>query len=284
MRVLVNGVHLYFDVDGPRLVPDGSTMRSRPSLLLVHGGPGYDHSGFKPDFSRLADVAQVVYLDLRGNGRSDRASPATWNLSQWAADLHGFCAALEIERPIVLGASFGGEVAMRFAVDYPEQPAGVILISATARLRLDRSLAAFERLGGVAARDAAARYWHAATPETHAEYLRVCVPLYSARAEHAAAVRRRALMYEDVAVHYNSGEARSVNLLPELRHIRCNTLLIAGTDDPITTIEDAEDIAQALPDGRSRLFRLEGCRHLPYRDDPDRVFGAIEAFVREVSV
>ena len=70
MHLDVNGTRLWFDVDGPALVPDGSQMRQRPAVVLVHGGPGfYDHSYFKPDFARLAGHAQVVCLDLRGHGR-----------------------------------------------------------------------------------------------------------------------------------------------------------------------------------------------------------------------
>ncbi len=69
MHIEVNGGRLWFDVDGPALVPDGSEMQLRPTIVLVHGGPGtYDHSYFKP--ARLTGQAQVVYLDLRGHGRS----------------------------------------------------------------------------------------------------------------------------------------------------------------------------------------------------------------------
>ena len=72
MQVQVNGTRLWFDVDGAALVPDGPSMRERPTVVLVHGGPGgYDHSYFKPAFSRLTTVAQVVYLDLRDHGRSE---------------------------------------------------------------------------------------------------------------------------------------------------------------------------------------------------------------------
>ena len=74
MRVLVNGVRLFFDVEGASLVPDGAVMRQKPTLLLLHGGPGFDHSIYKPAYSALSDLAQVVYLDLRGNGRSDAES------------------------------------------------------------------------------------------------------------------------------------------------------------------------------------------------------------------
>ena len=62
MRVEVRGAGLWFDVDGLELVPDGRELRERPTVLLLHGGPGsFDHSYFKPDFSRLSEAAQVVY-------------------------------------------------------------------------------------------------------------------------------------------------------------------------------------------------------------------------------
>ncbi|TMK76532.1 MAG: hypothetical protein E6G45_12990 [Actinobacteria bacterium] len=72
MQIDLNGTRLWFDVDGPALVPDGNEMRQRPTVVLVHGGPGArDHSYFKPDFAPLVEHAQVVYLDLRGHGRSN---------------------------------------------------------------------------------------------------------------------------------------------------------------------------------------------------------------------
>ena len=72
MRVEVEpGVRLFVDIDGAGLVPDGPVMRDKPTLILLHGGPGFDHSSFKPLFGQLTDIAQVVYLDHRGNGRHD---------------------------------------------------------------------------------------------------------------------------------------------------------------------------------------------------------------------
>lgn len=122
MKVLVNNAHLYFDVEGAGLRPQGAAMIQKPTLLLLHGGPGADHSLYKPAFSALADIAQVVYLDHRGNGRSDRTSEESWTLAQWADDVHAFCNSLDIQRPIVYGASFGGMVAMAYATRYPTHP------------------------------------------------------------------------------------------------------------------------------------------------------------------
>ena len=47
MHVLVNGVRLFFDVEGASLVPDGPAMRGKPTIVLLHGGPGFDHSIYK---------------------------------------------------------------------------------------------------------------------------------------------------------------------------------------------------------------------------------------------
>src|SRR5262249_55643932 len=113
MYVDVNGIRLFFDVERASLVPDGPAMREKPTLLLLHGGPGLDHSVYKPVVSALSDVAQVVYLDHRGNGRSDAGSRERWTLSQWADDVQAFCEVLGIVGPIVYGASFGGMVAAR---------------------------------------------------------------------------------------------------------------------------------------------------------------------------
>ena len=61
MRIEIQpGIRLFVDVEGAGFVPEGPILREKPVLVLLHGGPGYDHSGFKPLFSQLADVAQVV--------------------------------------------------------------------------------------------------------------------------------------------------------------------------------------------------------------------------------
>ena len=95
---------IFFDVVGSKLEADGPRMREKPTLIVMHGGPGFDHSGLRGDFDGLADIAQVVYIDHRGNGRSVPSDPATWTLAQWGDDVHAFCDVLGIEKPIVLGS------------------------------------------------------------------------------------------------------------------------------------------------------------------------------------
>jgi proline-specific peptidase len=280
MRVQVGDVRLFFDVEGAKLVPDGATMREKPTLLLLHGGPGFDHSSFKPAFSALADVAQVVYLDHRGNGRSDKGAPESWTLARWGDDVQAFCEALGIERPVVLGQSFGGMVAMSYATRHPDHPAGLVLSSTTARHRLDRVLAAFERVGGTEVREAARRYWEDPGEATLPDYAKLCFPLYSRTRRDPDADARTRWAF-DVMFHYSGGEDRTFDLLPDLARVRCPALVLAGEDDPITPAADAEDIAAALPAGVARLERFTDCGHGTFRDAPERTFRVLREFLAE---
>src|SRR5512138_2679461 len=103
MHILINGVKLFFDVDGAKLVPDGPVMHEKPTLLLLHGGPGFDHASFKPLYAPLAEHFQLIYLEHRGNGRSEGGPTEKWTLAQWGDDIAAFCDALGIVKPIVLG-------------------------------------------------------------------------------------------------------------------------------------------------------------------------------------
>ena len=133
MKIQVNGINLFFDAEGAALRASGQTMRELPTVILLHGGPGADHSIYKPNFTALTDVARVIYLDHRGNGRSDDGPPERWTLAQWADDLVAFCDALGIMKPIVYGASFGGMVAMTYATRHPEHAGKLVLVSTSAQ-------------------------------------------------------------------------------------------------------------------------------------------------------
>jgi pimeloyl-ACP methyl ester carboxylesterase len=151
------------------------------SLLLLHGGPGFDHSLFKPAFAEMADLTQVVYLDLRGHGRSDSGPAEKWTVNQWAQDVRSFCDALSIESPIVLGHSFGGIVAMAYAARYPEHPSKPVLSSTSTQPTGQRSFDVFERLGGPRARDAAIAFWTHPDERSLSAYEKLLRPALYAR-------------------------------------------------------------------------------------------------------
>ena len=120
-----------------------------------------------------------MFLDHRGQGRSDESTPERWNFDTWIEDLRGFCEALEIERPVLFGQSFGGMVALGTAIRHPELPGKLIVSSSAAKIRLDRALPMFERLGGKEARDLAQRLFEDPNQENFDAYVATCLPLYN---------------------------------------------------------------------------------------------------------
>ena len=280
MRVDIGGCRLFFDAEGAKLRPDGPRMREVPTLILLHGGPGFDHSTYKPLFGSLSDIVQVVYLDHRGQGRSDRSTPEFWNLNQWADDVKAFCDTLEIEQPIVLGNSFGGMVAMAYAGRHPNHPAKLILSSTAARNRLDRMLQVFEKLGGAQARAVAEAFWKDPNRENLGEYIRVCMPLYNpsgALADQNA--RSRTVFSMKVMEHFIRGEQRSFDLSGELHRISCPTLVLAGDLDPVCTIEDMLDVARTIPQHLVRFERFPAAGHGVFSDSPERAMNILREFV-----
>ena len=282
MRIAVNGTELFFDVEGAGLVPEGPAMVARPTLLLLHGGPGGDHSLFKPLFGRLTDVAQVVYLDQRGHGRSAVGEPSEWRLDTWADDVSGFCAALGIERPIVLGMSFGGMVAMRYAAKYPGHPGALILASTFARRRVERVVEAFRRRGGPEAALAAANFLRDPS-EGFDDYRRICMPLYYTGGGHSGADERQIVRLQ-IALHYIGGENMTMDLLSELHRVTCPVQLIGGEEDPIVPVDQILDIEHALSSAEVRLDIVPGAGHGVYVDAPDIFITLVRSFIAETRI
>jgi proline iminopeptidase len=279
MRIEIEpGVRLFVDIEGPQLVPDGPTLREKPTVILLHGGPGYDHSGFKPRFSGLADVAQLVYYDHRGHGRSDRRPAAEWTLDTFADDIVRLCDELGIDKPIVLGQSFGGFVAQRYIARHPAHPAKVILSSTSPHMKLERKLAMFARLGGAEARESAESFWSRPGPDTWSDYLLKCRQHYNTTPQDEIA-GQRTLYNLDILFASAGGEQQTMDLLPGLARAQCPVLVIAGEQDPVCTLEDAKDIAAALPPQWMQFRSFAGAGHGAYRDDPAAVFDVLRRFI-----
>ena len=283
MKIAIEpGLRLFVDVEGPAFVPDGPALREKPTMLLLHGGPGYDHSGFKPAFSRLADLAQIVYVDHRGHGRSDRRPAEEWTLDQFADDIVRLCDALGIARPIVLGQSFGGFVAQRYIERHPEHPAAVILSSTSPHLGLERKLAMFERLGGSEARAVAERFWTAPNALTWAEYNRVCKRHYNTRPAQGDEAQQRIVFNEAILFASAGGEQQTMNLLPGLANARCPVLVMAGEQDPVCPMADAQDIFAALPARWRQFAGFAHSGHGAWRDEPDAAFAVLREFIASI--
>lgn len=285
MHLRVNDIRLYFDVEGSALIPKGRQMHQRSTLILLHGGPGADHSGYKPLFSSFADYAQIIYLDHRGNGRSEHGPAERWNLNQWADDLHAFCQALSIERPIVYGASFGGFVAMTYATRYPTHPGRLILVSTAAKAgtHAEERVAMFTKLGGEAVGQLAHRRFISGdtSPEVLRAWLEMALPFYS-RTRPDAAAREREISNPAATAWFNrvGGEGRTFDLLSELPKIACPVLLMGGKIDPMTPIECQREIAAKLPSSLLEYHEFDNCGHGVVQDAPIEAKAIISKFIQ----
>jgi proline iminopeptidase len=97
-------------------------------LVLINGGPGCTHQGFHPYFSRIKNVARIIYYDQRGTGKSSQDDTGkTYTIKQAVEDLESLRKALKIEKWAVLGWSYGGLLAQLYALQYPEHVSGLIL-------------------------------------------------------------------------------------------------------------------------------------------------------------
>lgn len=276
MQVEVNGTRLWFDVDGPALVPAGSAMRVRPTVVLLHGGPGgYDHSYFKPDFAPLTSAAQVVYLDLRDHGRSARHAASDWSFELCADDVRAFCDVVGIAKPVVYGHSMGGFVAMLYGARHPGHAAALVLQSTNARFDLARLVEAMRRFAGDDVAELARRDY-GGDPVTIDEWARIFAA-FGPRVPDPQQLARR-IRNPDVGAH-GMALLRRFDAVDQLARIACPTLVCVGELDPVTPVDASREIVDALPEGVGRLEVIEGAGHFPWKDAPARYWSVLGDFV-----
>ena len=96
------------------------------AIVFIHG-LGFDHSTFAPQIGFFSRTHRVVAVDLRGHGESDTASQG-YSMPLFAEDIAWLCAQLNLVRPVVVGHSMGGNIALTLAALYPDVPASILLI------------------------------------------------------------------------------------------------------------------------------------------------------------
>ncbi|MCC6552379.1 MAG: alpha/beta fold hydrolase [Polyangiaceae bacterium] len=282
MRAKLRDTEIYFDIEGPGLAPEGPGLRERPAMFLVHGGPGSDHSAFRGSMSPLADRVQLVYFDHRGQGRSARGPRETYTLENNVADMEALRQHLGLDKIVVLGGSYGGMVAMAYAIEHQRHVSHLILVATAASHRfLDRAKQILEQRGTEAQRSACERLWAGAfeSEEQLREYFDVMGPLYSLTHDPARAQESRGraiLSHEAINVAFG-GFLRTFDLTPRLPEIRVPTLVIGGRHDWICAPEFSEEIARLIPGADLRIFERSG--HSVRADEPRALLDAVAGFL-----
>jgi len=280
MMISVRGKNLFCDILGSHLSINGVNVSETPTLILLHGGPGgSDHTVYRPIFDHFADIAQVVFLDMAGCGRSDAPHDGKYSIESWADDVAELCQLLGIKKPIVLGNSAGGMVAGVLAIRHPDIPGKIILASTQARIIHERSLEMFHKLGGDRAVHVARRALiDECTLESIVEFSEVCMTLYNTTPQ----THPRTSIWRPEAVvgfHEKGGAWHRMDFLDDLPQVTCPVMVMVGDHDPITPVADSQDMVKKIRPDLVRYERFEHSGHSVWRDEPEKAFRVIREFM-----
>jgi proline iminopeptidase len=262
-------------------------------IIILHGGPGFDHQYLLPDMDRLADDYRLIYYDQRGRSKSVwSVQPTAVSIQSEIDDLEALRADLHLEQAALLGHSWGGLLAMEYALRHPERVSHLILLNTcpasyddfkvfeqrlaarnaedAERMRVLESLSAFAE-GDLQTRATYYRLYFQPTLrppvllDRLVEHLEVGWTKESVLTARATTGR---LFPETV-------ELPGYNLLPELTRLRMPTLVLHGDYD-FVPVACAAHIAEAIPG--ACLVVLRDCGHFSYMERPDEVRAALSEF------
>jgi proline iminopeptidase len=249
---------------------------------VLHGGLGVDHTLYR-SLDELCVGWRLIYLDHRGNGRSDRPDPATLTMAGWADDALEVARAVAGEDPlIVFGHSYGGFVAQELAIRHPAHVRALVLVCTTpGQLGTGEAPAhpgpsipvEFEAL-------------LSSPPECDADVAATMAALAPAYVRRVGPERFRELMAE--TVFSSSAMRRGFEVLStwssvdRLGSITAPTLVVAGRHDPFTSWPQADRIGAHVPGAEVIVF--EESSHFPWLDEPEAFTAAIRQWLERVGI
>ena len=272
--------------------------RGQP-IIVLHGGPDFDHSYLLPDLDRLSDAFRLIYYDQRGRGQSaDHVRPEEVTLASEVADLDEVRRHFQLESSAVLGHSWGAVLALEYPLRHATRVSHLILMNPAPASASDLAVfrkAYTEQLGADMERQreivasvaykegdpeaVAARYRlhfrHALTRPADFERLMATMKAAFISQGKAGIVKARAV--EDRLMR-DTWLVDGYDLLPRLQTLNIPTLVITGDHDFIPGVIAAH-IARAIPN--ARLVTLTGCGHFAYLECPGDVRKALDAFFRQ---
>jgi proline iminopeptidase len=267
-------------------------------IVVLHGGPDFDHRYLLPDLDRLADGFRLVYYDQRGRGRSAAGvQPEDVTLASDIDDLDRVRQHFELESAALLGHSWGAVLALEYALRHPTRVSHLILMNPAPASASDLAVfrkAYVESLGTDMARQreiVSGAAYQEGDPEAVAARYRLHFKRALRRPEDYE--RLMATMKAGFVSQGNEGivKARAVedrlmrdtwqvegyDLLPKVRSLGIPSLVISGDRDFIPG-EIASHIAEAIPN--ARLVTIKDCGHFAYLERPGEVRRALDDFFR----
>jgi proline iminopeptidase len=275
-------------VSGPVRLDDTSVwVHERGSgypIIVLHGGPGLDHHAFGSYLDPLAERYRLLFVDQRGQGRSEPVGLETFTLPRLAQDVIMLAGALKLERFAVLGHAFGAFVALQYAVDYPGMASQVILSGGVPSGRffraVERNLAEMEpREARLQVQTALARE-EPRTPSAFAAFVRDVMPFQFAdpsdpRIDEYLRESGETIYTPDV--HRHGGTMDPIEVEDRLGDVGAPVLAIVGRHDRSCIYAASKAIADGVPEGELALFDHSG--HMPFVEEPERFRTEVREFL-----
>jgi pimeloyl-ACP methyl ester carboxylesterase len=252
-------------------------------LIVLHGGPGMDHTMFRPYLDPLADDFRVLYVDQRGQGRSERVDPATLSLEVFARDVSLLAEALSLDEYAVLGHSFGAIVTTWHAVNLGTATAYVISGGGDSSDKLLADVeASLQAMGeaGIPIADSWEQEQTVETDEELKELLRVQMPFHFA-GDPPAGYGEETIGTPGVLRHFANVGYGDFDFTPDLGRVEKPTLLVVGEKDRTTTTRAARVLHHGI--AGSELVVVPGAGHMSLVEAQDEYLEAVRGFLRRYS-
>jgi proline iminopeptidase len=249
-------------------------------LIVLHGGPGLDHSMFRPFLDPLGDEFRLLYVDERGQGRSDRVDPETLSLEVFARDVDLLAEALELERFALLGHSFGAIVTTKHAIELGTAAAYVISGGGDSSEALDEDVhASLDAMGddGVAIEASWEQEKTVATEDELKELLRTQMPFHFA-GDPPPGYGDETIGSPEVLRYFANIGYGDFDYRPGLAKVSKPTLVVVGEHDRTTTPRAARVLHEGI--AGSELVVLPGVGHMSFVETPEPYIDAVRTFLR----
>jgi len=285
MKATLRGTEIYFDITGMQLRLAGKDLVEKPVLFMLHGGPGGDHLGFKCHSLQLQEMAQLVFIDHRGCGRSKKTKQSDYSLENNIEDIEALRKHLGLKKICILGGSYGGIVAQGYAIRYSKNVEKLILSVTIPSHRAVTEAKQYLAEYGSAKQIAICQHLWNGTFKNHKHvmhYFKLMDSLYSltARRKHKPVFSESKTIWSHEALNEGfGGFLRRFDFVPKLKKIKCPTLVLAGQDDWICRPSQSKIIAQHIPNAQLKIFR--NCGHAIAVDAHDKYIRAIKRFLKD---
>jgi proline iminopeptidase len=269
------------------------TMGSGEPIVMVHGGPGFNYLYFLPQFKELAKHYKLIFYDQRVCGKSSEdLDSSSITIENFVNDLEGIRRLFGLKKMILFGHSWGGFLAMKYAIKYPKNLKSLILSNPTpanSRLR-DQT---YTQIGPrTTQKDIAEKKEITSTkkfvdkdPETMVKYFKnLFGPAFynrkyidSLNLKFPPDYKKRNNLLNYL---FKDPSFIKYDLTKELYKIKCPTLIVTGDYD-IMVPESNQIIHRTIVN--SKLVILKHCGHFPFVEDKKEYFAVLENFLASIN-